>query len=174
VVRLSLTFNDIWQSFLLNRKLRYETAMKEQENSLLMKVCQTRPVFRCNSLSYLAVAPYGDRPTRNNYRLMFSISQKKSTSWPSLWPSGQSSWPQIQRSGFDSRHNQIFLGVLGLERDPLSFVSTIEELLGRKSSGSSLENREYDRRDPSLWPLGNFYPQTLALTSPTSSGSRSV
>jgi hypothetical protein len=25
-----------------------------------------------------------------------------------LWSSGQSSWPQIQRSGFDSRHYQIF------------------------------------------------------------------
>jgi hypothetical protein len=38
---------------------------------------------------------------------------------------------------------------VGLERDPLSLVSTTEELLERKSSGSSLEIREYDRRDPS-------------------------
>jgi hypothetical protein len=30
--------------------------------------------------------------------------------------------------------------VVGLERGPLSLVSKIEELLGRKSSGSSLEN----------------------------------
>jgi hypothetical protein len=30
---------------------------------------------------------------------------------------------------------------MGLELGPLSLVSTIEELLGRKSSGSSLENR---------------------------------
>jgi hypothetical protein len=30
----------------------------------------------------------------------------------------------------------------GLERGPLSLVSTIEELLGRNSSGSSLENRD--------------------------------
>jgi hypothetical protein len=29
---------------------------------------------------------------------------------------------------------------MGLERDPLSLVSTIEELLGRNSSGSGLEN----------------------------------
>jgi hypothetical protein len=29
-------------------------------------------------------------------------------------------------------------------------VSTIEELLGRKSSGSGLESREYGQRDPSL------------------------
>jgi hypothetical protein len=56
---------------------------------------------------------------------------------------------------------------------PLSLVSTIEELLERKSSGSGLENREYVRRDPSRWPRGILYPQKLTLTSPTSGG-RSV
>jgi hypothetical protein len=35
-----------------------------------------------------------------------------------------------------------------LERGPLSLVSTIEELLGRKISGSGLENLNYGRRDP--------------------------
>jgi hypothetical protein len=35
-----------------------------------------------------------------------------------------------------------------LERGPLNLVSTIEELLGRKSSGSRLESREYGRGDP--------------------------
>jgi hypothetical protein len=35
-----------------------------------------------------------------------------------------------------------------LERGPLSLVSTIEELLERKSSGSGLESRDYGRRDP--------------------------
>jgi hypothetical protein len=39
---------------------------------------------------------------------------------------------------------------VGPERGPLSLVCTIEELLGRKSSGSGLEIREYGRRDPSL------------------------
>jgi hypothetical protein len=38
---------------------------------------------------------------------------------------------------------------VGLERGPLSLVSTIEELLGRKSSGSGVENLDYVRRDPS-------------------------
>jgi hypothetical protein len=38
---------------------------------------------------------------------------------------------------------------VSLERGPLSLVSTIEELLGRKISGSSLESGEYGRRDPS-------------------------
>jgi hypothetical protein len=39
-----------------------------------------------------------------------------------------------------------------LERVPLSLVSTTEELLGRNSSGSGLESREYGRREPSRWP----------------------
>jgi hypothetical protein len=38
---------------------------------------------------------------------------------------------------------------MGLERGLLGLVSTIEELLDRKSSGSGLEIREYGRRDPS-------------------------
>jgi hypothetical protein len=62
-------------------------------------------------------------------------------------------WLQIQRSGFDSRRYQIFWEVVGLERDPLSLVSTIEELLERISSGSGLENRDCGRRDPSRWLL---------------------
>jgi hypothetical protein len=59
---------------------------------------------------------------------------------------------------------------VGLERDPLSLVSTIEELLGRKISGSDLENRDYGRRDPLRRPRGTFYPQKLAISSPTSDG----
>jgi hypothetical protein len=50
--------------------------------------------------------------------------------WPPLWSSGQSSWLQIRRPGFDSRHYQ--KKVVGLERGPLSPVSTTEELLDRK------------------------------------------
>jgi hypothetical protein len=38
---------------------------------------------------------------------------------------------------------------VGLERGPLSLVSSTEELLGRISSGSGLESREYGRKDPS-------------------------
>jgi hypothetical protein len=60
---------------------------------------------------------------------------------------------------------------VGLERGPLSLVSTIEELLGRKSSGSGLEILEYGRRGPSRWPRCTLYPQKFALTSPTSGGS---
>jgi hypothetical protein len=59
---------------------------------------------------------------------------------------------------------------MGLERGPLSLVSTIEELLERKSSGSGLEIREYGRRDLSLCPHGIMYQENLTLTSPTSGG----
>jgi hypothetical protein len=59
-----------------------------------------------------------------------------------------------------------------LYRGPLSLVSTTEELLGRKSSGSGL--------DIEIMAVGirhdnhaAHYPQTFALTSPTGRG-RSV
>jgi hypothetical protein len=71
-----------------------------------------------------------------------------------LWFSAQSYWLQIQRSRFDSWCYQIFLEVVGLERGPLSLLSTTEELFERKSSGSSLEIREYGSRDPSRWLHG--------------------
>jgi hypothetical protein len=58
---------------------------------------------------------------------------------------------------------------VGLEWGQIGLVSTTEELLGRKSSGSGLESREYGRADHAT-PL---YPQKLELTSPTSGG-RSV
>jgi hypothetical protein len=45
-----------------------------------------------------------------------------------LWSSGQSSWLLNQRFVFDFRRYQIFWEVVGLERGPLSLVSTTEEL----------------------------------------------
>jgi hypothetical protein len=87
-----------------------------------------------------------------------------------VWSSGQSSWLQIQRSGFDSQRYKIFWEVVGLEWGSLSLVSTIEELFGRKSSGSGLERRGYGSRDQSRWLRGTLYPQNLAVTS----GGRSV
>jgi hypothetical protein len=76
----------------------------------------------------------------------------------------------MQRSGFDSRCYPILWEVMGLERDLLNLVSTTEELLGRKSSGSGLQSRYYGRRGPSRWPRGIPYPQNFALTSSISSG----
>jgi hypothetical protein len=63
--------------------------------------------------------------------------------------------------GSDSRRYHIFWEVVGLERCPLSLVSTTEELLGRNSSGSGLENREYSRGDPLCWPRDTIYPQNV-------------
>jgi hypothetical protein len=37
---------------------------------------------------------------------------------------------------------------MALEQGPLSLMSTIQELLGRNSSGSGLEKREYGPGDP--------------------------
>jgi hypothetical protein len=82
----------------------------------------------------------------NSYALITSALERGGQP---LWSSVQISWLHIQNSGIDSRQYQIFRKVVGLERGPLSLVSTIEELLGRKSSGSGLENREHSRRDPS-------------------------
>jgi hypothetical protein len=90
--------------------------------------------------------------------------------WPPLSSSGQSSCLQIQRPGFDSRCYQIFWEVVGLERGPHSLMSTIEELLGRKSSGSSLENRDYVCTYLPRWQRGTLYPQQLTPTSSTSGG----
>jgi hypothetical protein len=80
---------------------------------------------------------------------------------------------RVRGPGFDSQRCQIFWEVVGLDRGPLSLVSTIEELLGKNSSGPGLENQEYSRGDPLRWPRNTLYPQKLALTSPTSGG-RSV
>jgi hypothetical protein len=106
--------------------------------------------------------------------LLWNKSSKLMTShrslWLPLWFSGQSSWQQIQRSGYDSWRYQIFWEVVGLERGPLSLVGTIEEILERKSSSSGLESREYGHRDPPCWPCDTFCPQKLALTSLTSGG----
>jgi hypothetical protein len=50
---------------------------------------------------------------------------------------------------------------MGLERGPLTLVSTIEELLERESSGSGVENREYGRRDPLYSSRKTLYPQKV-------------
>jgi hypothetical protein len=88
---------------------------------------------------------------------------------PPLWPSGQSSWLKMQRSGFDSRRYQIFW-VVGLERGSLSLMSTIEKLPRRKSRGLGLESQEYGRKEATLRPRGALCPLKQALTSPTSGG----
>jgi hypothetical protein len=68
-----------------------------------------------------------------------------------LWYIGQSSWLQIQRSRFDSWHYQILREVVGLERDPLSLVSTTEELLENKCNDSNLETEITAVEDQPRW-----------------------
>jgi hypothetical protein len=92
---------------------------------------------------------------------------------PPLWSSGQSSWLQIQMSGFDSRRYQIYWELVGLEWGPLSSVSSVEELLQRNSSGSGLENWDYGHKYPPRWPRNTPLSATGGITSP-SSGGRSV
>jgi hypothetical protein len=88
---------------------------------------------------------------------------------PPLWSSGQSSWLQIQRSGFDSLCYQIFLDVVSPEQGPFSLVNTIEEILERKGSGLGLKSREYGRRYVTL-TIWHPLSANLALTSLTSGG----
>jgi hypothetical protein len=60
-----------------------------------------------------------------------------------------------------------------LERGPLSLGSTIDEILGRNSSGSGLESRDYGLRIRRANHATSLYRQKLALTSLTGGG-RSV
>jgi hypothetical protein len=90
---------------------------------------------------------------------------------PPLWSSGHGY--RSKGPGSIPGATRFFSVVVDLERDSLSLVSTVKELLGRKSSGFCLETLEYERRYPSRWPRSNLYLQKLALTSPTS-GSCSV
>jgi hypothetical protein len=59
---------------------------------------------------------------------------------------------------------------MGLERGALSLVSTTEELLERKSSGSGLENREYGSRGSDALTTRLPHPKKLALTLLTNGG----
>jgi hypothetical protein len=59
---------------------------------------------------------------------------------------------KFESNGFSNCLEDLFTEQWG----PLSLVSTTEELLGRKISGSGLESREYGLRVPSRWPPGTF------------------
>jgi hypothetical protein len=63
---------------------------------------------------------------KQNFLQDYMLSQ------PPLWSRGESSWLQIQRSGFYSWRYEILWEVVGLERSPLSLMSTTEELRERK------------------------------------------
>jgi hypothetical protein len=75
----------------------------------------------------------------------------------------QSSWLQSHRPGFTTRRYQIFRELVDME--PLSLVGTTEELHGRKSSCSGLENRDYGSGGSATDYATPLYPQKLPLTS---------
>jgi hypothetical protein len=62
-----------------------------------------------------------------------------------------------------SFNTQILWEVAGLERGSLRFMSTIEELLSKNSSGSGLAILEYDHKDSLRWPRNTLCPQKFAL-----------
>jgi hypothetical protein len=88
-----------------------------------------------------------------------------------LWSSGQSSWIQIRRPGFDSRHYQ--KKVVGLERGPLSLVSTTEELFYRKVAAPVYKTVNTAVGIRHADHVASSIRKKLAITSPTS-GDRSV
>jgi hypothetical protein len=65
----------------------------------------------------------------------------------------------------------MFLEVEGLQRGPFSLVSTIEELLGGKITGSGLESREYDRKGSTTLTTWHFITAKVGTNS--ADGSRS-
>jgi hypothetical protein len=107
----------------------------------------------------LILAECTDRCSWNFVRLSCHIPKDRLCGLVVRVPGYRSRGPR-----FDSRSYQIFWEVVSRERGPLSYVSTVEEILGRNSSGSGLENREYGRWDRLRWPRDTIYPQNLALT----------
>jgi hypothetical protein len=79
---------------------------------------------------------------------------------PPLWSTGQSlaTDPEV-RVWFPSLPD--FLRSSGSGKGSTQPREYNEELLGRKSSGSDLENREYGHRDPSRWWRDTLYPQKV-------------
>jgi hypothetical protein len=126
----------------------------------LFLVCVCSPLFPCLLVTLFQNIDKPHKRRREKVKVKAYESRLFGETYP-LWSSGQSSWLHIQRSGFDSRRYQNFWEVVGLERGTLSLVSTFEELLERKSSGSYLEIREYGRRNPSRWPRGTLYPKKV-------------
>jgi hypothetical protein len=131
--------------FWLRRSIVFSSRSKIFRPCNLLKNLPTNIVWEIKIISFIL---YVLRLGWRDFEVPFS---------PPLWSSGQSSWIQIQRYGFDSQRYHIFWELLDL----LDLVSTIEELLERKSSDSGLENLEYSRRNPSHWPRGTLYPQNI-------------
>jgi hypothetical protein len=116
----------------------------------------------CGSVVVQALC-YG-RPWAQDQMMWMIFFNLSDLSWPPLWSSGQSSWPQIQRSGS-------IPGATRFLRSNGSGTGSTQpreyNVLERKRGGSSLDSRELGRGDVALTTR---HPQSakLALTSPTS------
>jgi hypothetical protein len=104
------------------------------------------------------------------------MTRGDSVQWSNMLAASVAYWSQFLATDpevrVDSRRYQIFW-VVGLERGPLSLVSTTEELRGRKSHGSGLQSREYGLGIRHADHVAPSIRKTLALTALTS-GSLSV
>jgi hypothetical protein len=130
------------------------TSFKFILKSIICATCISHPIFLKTFLILLYWLCVGFRST-------FSLSgfQPKFCN-NFLSPPDRLCGVVVRLPGYRSRGPGSILGasweVVGLERSPFNLVSTIEELLGRKSSGSGLENRDYGRRDSSAKVGTNF------------------
>jgi hypothetical protein len=160
-------WTDGWAGRQAGRQTDMTTLEEHLLNSLLGAFKQ--PTYVCSS--FVSEAGITHRYGLVCGRSVYELCEVQSR--PPLWSSGQSSWLQIQKSGFDSRAYQIFWEVRVWNGVHSASLSATEELFERKSSGSGLEIREYGHGDSLRWPRDTLYLQKLALTSPTS-GCRSV
>jgi hypothetical protein len=96
-VRLFYFHNDTyWQTFSLFLKLQHCVTLKDMSD--ISEVLSPSPSYQ---------------QWRLIQQVLLNISIR--LLGPPLWSSGQGSWLQIQRSGFDSQSYQIFWEVVGLE-----------------------------------------------------------
>jgi hypothetical protein len=118
-------------------------------------------------------APRNFSHNRNMKSIAFSFIVILAIQRPPLWSSGQNFWLQIQRSWVPFPAFPDLLRSSGLERNPHSLVRTTEELLGRYSSGSGQENRDYRLGGSIALTTQHPLSAKVGTTSPTSGG-RSV
>jgi hypothetical protein len=113
--------------------LGYDTMYADR--SLLTFWTNAAFIFKVKAFPYNLSSP-------NTYNKSFK--QLLITARPRMWSSSQEFLAtDSDVPGSIPTTARFFLEVVGLERGPLSLVSTTEELLGRNSSGFGLENREY-------------------------------